>query len=513
MPNRQGDTVFQLVKSLEKSEKRNFKLYVRRNSALSNMKVIQLFDALDKMTTYDEQILLRKQPQLRKSQLSNLKAHLYKLILSSLRLIKQEDHISLYLNEQLDFAQILYNKGLYLQTLRILDKAKEFAHSHNQISSLQQILDFEKKIEGLYITRSMQDRADRLTEESARNNKQLSIASQLSDLALQLYSWYIKNGVARNSKDVSEVKTFFEARLPQRQAITKGFYEQLYLYQSHAWYAFIRQDFLQHYRYSRKWVELFDQHPEMIDVETAHYIKGLHNQMAAHFDFRQVAALKTGIEQFERFTRRKRISTNENYKILCFQYLYLAKINLHFIEGSFTEGLALVPHIKDQLSKYEQFLDQHRILIFYYKIACLYFGSGHYDKAIDYLAQIINWKSDLRGDLQCYARLLHLIAHYELGNYDLMEYLIRSVYRFMAQMQNLSGVEEAMFQFLRQSFSMRRDEITPAFEKLLKKIRKLENNRFENRAFLYLDIISWLESKLQGVDVQTVIRRKAVVSC
>jgi hypothetical protein len=464
------------------------------------------------MTSYDEQILLRKQPQLRKSQLSNLKAHLYKLILSSLRLIKQEDHISLYLNEQLDFAQILYNKGLYLQTLRILDKAKEFAHSHNQISSLQQILDFEKKIEGLYITRSMQDRADRLTEESARNNKQLSIASQLSDLALQLYSWYIKNGVARNSKDLSEVKTFFETHLPERQAITKGFYEQLYLYQSHAWYAFIRQDFLQHYRYSRKWVELFDQHQEMIDVETAHYIKGLHNQMAAHFDFRQVAELKKGIDQLERFSRRKRISTNENYKILCFQYLYLAKINLHFIEGSFTEGLALVPHIKDQLSKYEQFLDQHRILIFYYKIACLYFGSGHYDKATDYLAQIINWKSDLRGDLQCYARLLHLIAHYELGNYDLMEYLIRSVYRFMAQMQNLSGMEEAMFQFLRQSFSMRREEITPAFEQLLKKIRKLENNRFENRAFLYLDIISWLESKLQGVDVQTVIRGKAVVS-
>jgi hypothetical protein len=110
MPNRQGDTVFQLLKSLTKSEKRNFKLYVRRNSALSNLKVIQLFDALDKMTAYDEKILTRKHPQLRKPQLSNLKSHLYKLILESLRLIKQEDHISLFLNEQLDFAQTLSSK-------------------------------------------------------------------------------------------------------------------------------------------------------------------------------------------------------------------------------------------------------------------------------------------------------------------------------------------------------------------------------------------------------------------
>ena len=48
----------------------------------------------------------------------------------------------------------------------------------------------------------------------------------------------------------------------------------------------------------------------------------------------------------------------------------------------------------------------------------------------------------LRTDLQCYARLLHLIAHYELGNYDLLEYLFKSVYRFMAKMENLSVVEE-----------------------------------------------------------------------
>jgi tetratricopeptide (TPR) repeat protein len=69
-------------------------------------------------------------------------------------------------------------------------------------------------------------------------------------------------------------------------------------------------------------------------------------------------------------------------------------------------------------------MDRHRILVFYYKIASLYFGSGDFDKSIDYLNKIINWKVDLRTDLQCYARLLHLIAHYELGNFDLLEYLI-----------------------------------------------------------------------------------------
>ncbi len=42
MSNRSTDTVFLLIKSLEKSEKRNFKLYVKRNSADTPLKVITL---------------------------------------------------------------------------------------------------------------------------------------------------------------------------------------------------------------------------------------------------------------------------------------------------------------------------------------------------------------------------------------------------------------------------------------------------------------------------------------
>ena len=61
MPTRYADTLFQLVHSLEKSEKRAFKLYIKRNSAKEDLKIIQLFDALDKLQEYDEKLLLKKQ--------------------------------------------------------------------------------------------------------------------------------------------------------------------------------------------------------------------------------------------------------------------------------------------------------------------------------------------------------------------------------------------------------------------------------------------------------------------
>ncbi len=58
-------------------------------------------------------------------------------------------------------------------------------------------------------------------------------------------------------------------------------------------------------------------------------------------------------------------------------------------------------------------MDQHRVLVFYYKIACLYFGSGDNNNAIVYLNKIIQLRiGNLRADIQCFARILHLIAHY-----------------------------------------------------------------------------------------------------
>jgi hypothetical protein len=212
----------------------------------------------------------------------------------------------------------------------------------------------------------------------------------------------------------------------------------------------------------------------------------------------------------EDLSQKDIIVRNENNNIQLFVYLYIAKINQHFMYGSFEEGLKLVPYITEKLQHYSLYLDRHRVLVFYYKIASLYFGSGDNDNTIIYLNKIINWKVDLRNDLQCYARLLHLIAHYELGNYSLLEYLVKSVYRFMAKMENLGPVEEDIFKFIQRSFGLKQSQLKGEFEKLLVKLKQYENNRIASRAFSYLDIISWLESKVNDVPVQDIIKRKAV---
>ncbi|MBT8286052.1 MAG: hypothetical protein HKO75_11825, partial [Flavobacteriaceae bacterium] len=85
MTNVNKDALFVLVKSLSKSEKRQFKLYVGRLGVNTDAKFLALFNLMDKMKNYDESVILGS-GIVKKAQLSNLKAHLYRQILVSLRL-------------------------------------------------------------------------------------------------------------------------------------------------------------------------------------------------------------------------------------------------------------------------------------------------------------------------------------------------------------------------------------------------------------------------------------------
>jgi tetratricopeptide (TPR) repeat protein len=508
MANRFSDTLFQLIHSLEKSEKRHFKLYIKRSSTKEDLKIVQLFDALDKLNDYDEKSLLKKLPGIEKPQLSNLKTHLYKQILASLRLLKSADSIDLQLNEMFDYAHILYKKGLFQQSLRLLDRAKETAKANQKFNFLVQVLALEKRIETLHITHSMQMRAQQLSAESSEVLNRINMVARLSNLALLVYSWYIQNGHARNEKDEERIRQYLEEHLPSDAWQQTGFYERLYLYQSYNWYAFIRQDFLMYYRYSQKWLDLFEEQPLMVRVETGHYIKALHNLLNAHFDLRNYQKFERVLSKFEDFSQTDRVKENDNFRIQSFVYITTAKINQVFMKGTFREGLLMVPEIEEKLSEYDVFIDPHRILVLNYKIASLYFGAGDYDTCIDYLQRIINDPQDLRNDLQCYARVLHLMAHYELGNFDLMESLTKSVYRFMAKRERLTKVEEEMFRFLRTSFHTSRSSMRAEFQKFLEKIRTFEGNRYEARAFAYLDLVSWVESKVSQRPMSDIIAEK-----
>lgn len=509
MTNPHKDSLFVLIKSLSKSEKRQFKLYVGRLGVNTDAKFLALFNLLDKIKKYDEKIILDS-GVVKKTQLSNLKAHLYKQILVSLRLNPVNQNIRVQIREQLDFATILYQKGLYKQSLKILDKTKTTAIENEEKNIAYEIVELEKVIETQYITRSIPDRADELSIQAKKLSAQNVMTSKLSNLSLQLYGIMLKVGYVRSDEDYQNVKKYFEKHLPKYHIEDLGFREKLWLYKAHLWYSFLTQDFLSCYKYSSKWVDLFYEQKKMIYLNPVFFLKGNHYLLESLFFVRYSSQFKETLERLENIVKSKEFPKNDNINSLAFLYINSNKLNQHFLEGTFEKGLYLVNIIEYGINKHKDRIDEHHVMVFYYKIACLYFGVGDNKNCILYLKKIINNKNlKMREDLMCFARVLSLVAHYEAGMDYHLEVQLKSTYKFLLKMNDLHAVQKEMIKFLRKLGDIYPHELNNEFQKLYNELKKYENHPYEKRAFLYLDIISWLESHLQNKPVGQIIKEKA----
>jgi tetratricopeptide (TPR) repeat protein len=509
MSNETTDPVFQLVKSLTKSEKRHFRLFAKRQGSTEGLKFLQLFDAMDSETVYDEERVLEQAPAVKKVQLANMKANLYKQLLSSLRQYHANQNIDIQLHEQLDYARVLYNRGFYQQSLKMLEKVKVAAQQAEMPHIALMAIDFEKLIESQYITRSLEGKAEALSSEAINTAMHVTQIHKLSNAALRLYGLYIKVGHARNREEHDKTTAFFREILPDADLRDAGFFERLYYYQAQVWYHYILQDFKWCYRYAQKWVDLFEDYPEMKYRQDTLYIKGLHNLLLALYNMLYYSKFKVVLQKLEDFATDEARRPSPNSEVLLFLFIYTNKINAYFLQGKFDEGLEIIPELLENMNRYRQHLDPHRMLMFYYKIASLYFGSGDYQNAIEYLKKIIHFKDiSLREDLQCFARILNLIAHYEAGEDEVLEYQIRSVYRFLGKMNDQQQMQVEIFRFLRSLGDIAPHQLKDAFIALKDKLLAISQDPYEKRPFLYLDIISWLESKIENIPVQEVVRRK-----
>ena len=509
MPKQSTDYLIQLIKSLTKSEKRHFRLFVRRNQASEDILFLQLFDFLEKNGEYEEEKILKTIPDIKKRQLSNLKAHLYKQLLISLRLLNKNYDEDIDNRERIDFAKVLYNKGLYRQALEVLERVKKRSVEARQKSLVYEITEFEKMIEGQYITRSLENRAEDITEESAEHLRDMQIENEYSNLSLRLYDLYLKVGYVRDEKDYVFIKNFFNSNLPKHNYDSLTFFSKLHWCQSYVWYHYMSQDFLNCYRYAQRWVDLFEEHPDMKARQPALYLKGLHNLLNALHNLLHYDKFVEVLDQLEAFPEEFNIKQIKNIEGLYTLFHDIHLIKKHFMAGTFTAGLEDVKSLKKLLIDNPYNWDDRRIMIFNYRLACMHFGANQYDEAIDYLNLIINQKApDYRGDIQSFARILNLIAHFEMGNDQLVEYQVKSVYRFLAKMEDLHEVQKEIFRFVRKLSRVRREELHEEFVSLKDKLIKIREKQYEGRAFLYLDIISWLESKIENSSVEEVTKNK-----
>ena len=243
MPNSKKDLLFDLICSLTKAEKRIFRIYAKKIQQRGNVLFLQLFDYLEKQEAFEVQPLLNDLPNIKSKQIPNLKRNLYENILASLRLLYSDQKVALQIRKFIDYAEILYGKGLYLQALKILSRAKKVARKNHQDDLHLEIVEFEKTIESRHITRSSTERmAGLIAEADFRKDVNANI-SELSNLKLHLQRIFIDQGHVSGKPQLDQIQQDFSRKINKWQESEMTFFEKVYFYQSCYWFHYLRQDF------------------------------------------------------------------------------------------------------------------------------------------------------------------------------------------------------------------------------------------------------------------------------
>ena len=509
MPKIKNDALFTLIKSLKKSEKRYFKT---SESNQESMKFVRLFDLIDKQHEFDEDNILKKNNSIKPEQLSNLKAHLYTKILQSLRMYNSNSVTEIGIHNLIDHVQILFNKSLYQQCIAVLKKARKNAERIDNLELQLEILNWEKKLLPYTTGQNTQTDVNAIVTKVQDVSNRINNINAYSNLQVQLNSIYNQVGYMRNEEDFNKVNDLFISSFPNPDENLLSVSEKISLYGLYINYYFFIQNFRRGYDFAKRWVQLFHGDKTLMSSKIEMYITALNQLMIA----------QTKLEKYEEFLVTKKelrsvgnlsaINLNDNIKLKLLKYTYVHEFNGFFMMGDFERGVQLIEKIKHRLEQFIDRIDNHSRVIMFYKTACLYFGNDNFKDAIFWLNKIINSTDvNIREDIHGFARILSLICHYELGNIELIQYNVRSTYRFLLKTRDLHFFQRYILNFLRKlNATMTDEELITRFKRLRQNLIPLTENQYEKRSFIYLDIISWLEAKIENRIVKDIISEKAM---
>ena len=118
----------------------------------------------------------------------------------------------------------------------------------------------------------------------------------------------------------------------------------------------------------------------------------------------------------------------------------------------------------------------------------------------------------MREDLLCFSRVLNIFAHYEAGFDYHLETHLRETYKFLIKMNDLHEVQKAMIRFVKGLGDIYPHDLKKAFEDLYRELKQYENDPYERRSFLYLDILSWLRSNIEGRTIPEIIKERLALA-
>lgn len=502
-----SDDLFQLIKLLSKSQKRYFKLFASLHSG--DKAYLKLFDAFDKQKSFDEDAVKK---QFHKDtfvkHLARTKNYLYQLILKSMRSYHSQETMSIQLKGLLNDIAFLFDNGLYKQCHKLLVKTKQMAIKYDKHLPLLELLTWEFQLMRVQAYQGKTEKdVEKIANELFQVIEKYKSTNEYSFTSAKLIMTSMRKGFPRDEEGLVTYQHFMdEALLHTKNFDVSSFSSTCSVYYSNMFLAYLKNNYEQAYNFAQKLVTLIEENPHQIVDDPRGYISALHALMVYQGHLEKHAETFSTLKKFEKIdTKSKQIKNSMYWAINSTELATYISI------GDFAKGVELSKKIENELKKSEvKILSKQDEAVLDYNIACIYLGVENYKTANTYLNKILNDTTiDLRTDLHCFARILSLIVHAELGNADLLEYAVKSTYRYLYTRHRLYQFETVILNFIRNLSKINSQKrLITTFKELKVEIEQIVKIPFENKVLDYFDFVSWLESKIEGKPFAEVVKEK-----
>lgn len=502
---KKNDQLFQLIKSLSKSEKRYFKLFAGINAKESTYMV--LFDAIDKLAEYDEDEIRKKcHGQAFLKQLSVTKNYLFGMIIKALKNyeVKYESQQE-KIEDDFQTARLLDRRNLLELRDKVLNKARKQIEASTLFLLKSRMAIFDWK-EALHLPPGPMEVETRKNLSAAR----YALEQELEFLDMRsIWNEYAikstQSSVARTKEDVEVMEELLRKPILQEDTALKSIVTETMRVTTLSGINSYLGRYELSWQYEKKYIEHFiNDESDYIEKKPYGSCILIRNYALACIDARKWNEVERWLSKLDEL----KPSTAESKSL----YLNVKmEISMHYLlqSGQHQAALDFMHKEKKNLELSESTMQPTELTQIHLECAIAYFYTEDYSKALEVCNEVILDKRCLKiPKYQNIAKLIRLICYYELDLRNFVQQEIKAFYRNLKKQDKRLKFDFMILKLLKEASAVfSQKELIKVLLSYKEEIQFLKSDIYEREGFYFFDMEIWMDSKIEKISMPKIVQK------
>jgi len=486
---KKNEQLFYLIKSMNKAEKRHFK--ISTDAEDKNKNYILLFNEIDSQTFYDEKLIKKKfKTAVFIKQLHVTKNYLSSQILKSLRVYHSKNSIDIKLNNYLLDVEILFKRELFEQCLVVVKIAENLANEYEKFCPLIEILNWKRKI---MLVQGGFDKIQTNLKELVLNQKMF-----LDKLINQNEYWLMTSKLYEIfGADDKAKRKFTKNKYLQNFELADSLQSKILYYHIQYTLSTTNNKISDALEFISKLILLLEKNPKQISEEPSSYITSLNNKISLLLSTKQYSEIPLLLTKVRSVPDKYKVKNRDKISVKLMVRTYNVELEMYRDLKEFKKAENLINEIQHFLSLNENLVTNNYKTLFFYQFAYIFFMRNKLSEALHWTNELLSGKiTGVREDLKSYVRFLNLMIHLELGNTIVLKYAVDASRRFLKKKRNLYDFEKVLLKFFSKISLARKSEHKKMFAELNKNLFAKTDEIKKVDVLDYIDFVGWIRYKL-----------------